>query len=57
MTDGGSDGVARLQQRDVLRLLDHFGFDSGAPVSPEQMRAFQTFHDRDRFSASAKLER
>jgi hypothetical protein len=52
MTDGGFDGVAILQGRNAHRLTDHFGFDSEAPVSPEQMQAFRTFHDRDRVSAS-----
>jgi hypothetical protein len=52
ITDGGFDGVATLQGRDAHRLADHFGFDSDAPVSPEQIQAFRTFHDRDRFSGS-----
>jgi hypothetical protein len=47
--DGGFDGVARLQGRDTSRLLEHFGFDSSAPVSMEQMQAFRAFHERDRF--------
>jgi hypothetical protein len=54
MTDGGFDGVARLQDSDASRLLAHFGYDSGAPVSQEQLQAFRTFHDRDRFSSSQK---
>ncbi len=54
MTDGGFDGVARLQDCDASRLLAQFGYDSGAPVSQEQLQAFRTFHDRDRFSSSQK---
>jgi hypothetical protein len=54
MTDGGFDGVAQLQDGDASRLLAHFGYDSGAPVSQEQLQAFRTFHDRDRFSSSQK---
>jgi len=50
----GFDGVARLQDGDTSRLFAHFGYDSGAPVSREQLQAFRTFHDRDRFSSSQK---
>src|SRR5271165_6529088 len=52
MMDGGFDGVARLQDRDANRLLHHYGASDDAPVSPDEMQAFRTFHDRDRFSSS-----
>lgn len=52
MMDGSFEGVARLQDGDASRLLHHYGASDDAPVSPEEMQAFRTFHQRDRFSSS-----
>jgi hypothetical protein len=52
--DGGFDGVARLQDRDASRLLKHYGVSDDDQFSPEQVEAFRTFHNRDRFSSPRK---
>jgi len=44
MTDDGFDGVARLQDGDASRLLAHFGYDSGAPVSQGRFMIGVAFH-------------
>jgi hypothetical protein len=50
MTEGGFDGMSILQGGDARKLLDHYGFDSDAPISPREMQAFGAFVDRDRFA-------
>jgi hypothetical protein len=50
VADGSSDGAGILRGRlTARRLVDHFGFDRDAAVSPEQFEEFSAFRKRDRF--------
>ena len=49
--------VARLQDGDASRLIAHFGYDSGAPVSQEQLQASRTSMIGIAFFIIPKIER
>ena len=45
--NGGSDGVSRLQGREALRLLTHFGFDAETEnITSPQLEEFLRYHQK-----------